>query len=152
MSEQETVVGNDVHLFSTFLLGEAVFGVRAEEVQEIVRPGNITRVHHAPAYVVGIRNLRGRIVTVIDLAMRLELGNVELGLHSRILIIDWQAEPIGLLVDEISDIVAVGEGSIEPSPANIHGVRGKNLRGVCRNNERLVAVLDLSAALSLESN
>ena len=149
----ETLQGpaGDAYLLATFLLGEATFGVRAEEVQEVVRPGKITRVHNAPAYVVGIRNLRGRIVTVIDLAMRLALGQVDVGSETRILIMDWQGEPVGLMVDQIADIISVSADGIEPPPANVHGVRARNLRGVCRSNERLAAILDLGTTLDLNN-
>src|SRR3954447_8460328 len=74
-------------LTATFHLGdgEGVFGIDATLIQEVVMVGELTPVRHAPEYVAGIRNLRGRIITVIDLCVRLDLGNVEVGPESRIL-------------------------------------------------------------------
>ena len=69
--------------------------------------GELTPVRHAPDYVAGIRNLRGRIITVIDLCVRLGLGSVEIGPESRILIADWKGEPVGLLVRRVADAIAI---------------------------------------------
>jgi purine-binding chemotaxis protein CheW len=136
-------------LVATFFLGEAVFGVRAEDVQEVVRIGRITSVHRAADYVVGIRNLRGRIVTVIDLGLRLHLAPVNISAESRILITDWKGEPIGLMVDEVADTISIDPDKIEPPPPNVHGVRASNLMGVYRVSDTLVAILHLGATLEL---
>jgi purine-binding chemotaxis protein CheW len=141
---------DDALLVATFLLGNAAFGIGAAQVQEVVRLGEITPVHHAPPYVVGIRNLRGRIVTVIDLRVRLDLGTMEAGADSRILIVDWQGEPIGLLVDSVADTISVNMADIAPPPPNVHGIQSRNLRGVCRSGERLVALLDPSPVLQVD--
>lgn len=138
---------NQKLLAATFLLGQAAFGVDTAQIQEVVRLGNLTPVHHAPDYVVGIRNLRGRIVTVIDLRTRLELGRVTAGPESRILIVEGQGEPIGLLVDQVADTIDINTADIQPSPPNVNGVQSRHLRGVCRNGARLVALLDLAAVL-----
>jgi purine-binding chemotaxis protein CheW len=138
---------NQKLLAATFLLGQAAFGVDTAQIQEVVRLGNLTPVHHAPDYVVGIRNLRGRIVTVIDLRTRLELGRVVAGPESRILIVEGQGEPIGLLVDQVADTIDINTADIQPSPPNVNGVQSRHLRGVCRNGARLVALLDLAAVL-----
>jgi purine-binding chemotaxis protein CheW len=138
---------DDALLVATFVVGDAVFGIDAQQVQEVVRVGDITPVHHAPAYVIGIRNLRGKIVTVIDLRVRLDMGSVDAGADTRILIVDWQGEPIGLMVDSIADTIAVGPADIGSPPPNVHGIQSRNLRGVCRNGERLVALIDPGAVL-----
>ena len=138
---------NQKLLAATFLLGQAAFGVDTAQIQEVVRLGNLTPVRHAPDYVVGIRNLRGRIVTVIDLRTRLELGRVNPGPESRILIVEAQGEPIGLLVDQVADTIDVNTAEIQPAPPNVNGVQSRHLRGVCRNGARLVALLDLAAVL-----
>ena len=141
---------DDSQLVATFQLGNAAFGIGAAHVQEVVRVGDITPVHHAPPFVIGIRNLRGKIVTVIDLRVRLDLGNVEAGADNRILIVDWQGEPVGLLVDSIADTIAVNPADIVPPPPNLHGVQSRNLGGVYRSGERLVALLDHGTVLRLD--
>jgi len=138
-------------LVASFSLGEAAFGIDAQRVQEVTKVGDLTRVHRAPAHVVGIRNLRGRIVTVLDLRIRLELGSVEPGPESRILIVEGPGEPIGLLVDRVADMISVNRADIRPAPPNVHGVQSRNLQGVCRGGGRLVALLDLATILQTET-
>jgi len=136
-------------LVATFRLGgdDGVFGINATAIQEVVMVGELTPVRNATDYVAGIRNLRGRIITVIDLAVRLNLGFVEIGPHSRILIAEYKNEPIGLLVDRVSDAVEVDMADLEPAPQNLHGVQMQKMLGVFRTGERLAALLDLTAVL-----
>lgn len=129
-------------LVATFRLGGGAFGIDTALIQEVVMTGDLTPVRHAPSYVAGIRNLRGRIITVIDLRVRLDLGCVECDPENRILIVDWKGEPVGVLVDEVADTVAVGADALQPVPPNLHGVQMQNLLGVFRSGERLVALLD----------
>jgi purine-binding chemotaxis protein CheW len=139
-------------LVATFEPGsdDGVFGVDATLIQEVVMVGELTPVRHAQAYVAGIRNLRGRIITVIDLCVRLGLGAVEIGPESRILIADWKGEPVGLLVDRVEDAVQVEAGGLEPAPPNLHGVQMQKLLGVFPSGERLAALLDLAAVLDTD--
>lgn len=132
-------------LIAAFMLGDATFGVNARLVQEVVKVGDLTCVHHAPAAVVGIRNLRGRIVTVIDLAVRLELGCATLGPEARLLIMEGQGEPIGLLVDAVTDAIPMTEDRIAPPPASIDPALRRHLHGIWREDHRLIAILDPAA-------
>lgn len=138
-------------LTATFHLGgNGVFGIDAILIQEVVMAGDLTPVRHAPDYVAGIRNLRGRIITVIDLCVRLGLGQVEIGPDNRILVADWKGEPVGLLVDRVADAIAVKAGELELAPPNLHGVQMQKLLGVFRSGERLAALLDLDAVLGAD--
>jgi purine-binding chemotaxis protein CheW len=139
-------------LVATFQLGDddGVFGIDATLIQEVVMVGELTPVRHAPDYVAGIRNLRGRIITVIDLCVRLGLDAVEIGPESRILIADWKGEPVGLLVNRVADAVALEARALEPAPPNLHGVEMQKLLGVFRTGERLAALLDLATVLTTD--
>lgn len=134
-------------LVATFLLGAGTFGLDTALIQEVVVMGEVTPVHHAPSYVAGIRNLRGRIVTVIDLRIRLGLSPIETSPDSRILIAEWKGEPVGLLVDGVEDTIEVGAGDLLPPPSNVHGVQMRRLLGVFRSGERLAALLNPVAVL-----
>jgi len=142
--------GEEGLLLATFLLGKGTFGIDARQIQEVARVGEVTPVHHAPACIVGIRNLRGHIVTVIDLRALLELGRVQASPDNRILIVEGQGEPIGLLVDSVADTASPEAGELLPPPPNLHGVQSRRLLGVCRAENRLVAVLKLDALLHPE--
>ena len=135
-------------LIATFLLGEeCVFGVDASLIQEVIMVGELRPVRHAPAYVAGIRNLRGRIITIIDLSVRLGLGTVMIGPETRILIANWKGEPVGLLVDEVADAIEIPPADLESPPPNLNGVQMQKLLGVFRYGQRLAAYLNLSAVL-----
>lgn len=139
-------------LVACFRLGEAVFGIDAQSIQEVARVGDVTQVHHAPADVVGIRNLRGRVITVIDLRRRLGLGRVDASPDNRVLIVDWQGEPVGLLVDLVTDMVTTDPAALAPPPPNLQGVSGRHLRGICHAGGRLVAVLNHQTLLQPEES
>ena len=136
-------------LLVTFSLGEGAFGINADLVQEVVKVSALTPVHHAPEYVLGIRNLRGRVVTVLDLRTRLDLGISTRAPENRVLIIDWQGEPIGLLVDRIADTISLAPDKIESTPHNLHSVQQANLLGVTRQGDRLVAILNIDTVLQV---
>ncbi|MCC6490961.1 MAG: chemotaxis protein CheW [Candidatus Hydrogenedentes bacterium] len=133
---------SDGMLVTGFRLGEAAFGVDARLVQEVVKVGEITRVHDAPPGVVGIRNLRGRIVTVVDMASHLDLGDVEEGPDTRLLIMEHQGESYGFLVDAVTDAIALDEGLVGAAPASLDPALRNRLRGVWREGDRLTAILD----------
>ncbi len=150
-TSNQTQLGDGL-LVCSFILGGAVFGIDAQEVQEVARVGDIAPVHQSAPEVVGIRNLRGRIVTVLDLRVCLNLGRVGPSAENRILIVSCQGEPVGLLVDSVADTVAVEPGGLAPPPPNLHGLQGRTLRGVCRGEDRLVALLDLETLFGSDSH
>ncbi len=142
----------DTLLVSVFHLGNAMFGIPAAQIQEVVQMGSVTPVHHAPACIVGIRNLRGRIVTVLDLGMRLELGEAVRGAACRILIVDSEGELVGLLVDRVDDTIFLQPEDMSPPPSNLGALQESALRGVYRCPSGLVTLLDHSAILKPDEN
>ena len=150
MSSSETANVEPGLLLAIFAFEEALFAVDALRVQEIIRVGPITPVHQAPGHVLGIINLRGKIVTVLDPAFRMGLGAQEATPASRILIVDWQDEQVGLLVSRIHDMVETTRDSLGPAPSNLKNDLGAFLAGVVRLKENMVSVLDLQALLAVE--
>ncbi len=135
------------NLISTFTLNEARFGIDSADVQEIVPCAAITPVHRAPAHIRGVINLRGQIFTVVDLAMRLGFIRQDDGLNGYIIIVAWQRENIGLLVDSVSDVVPVEPDALRPLPANVSEEQRAFIRGVVQIGAHPVAVLDVNAVL-----
>jgi purine-binding chemotaxis protein CheW len=135
---------------ATFYVGQALCGMDILKVQEINKLMDMTTVPQAPDYVMGILNLRGQIVTIIDLSKKLNLGQSALGDMSRNIIVNAGDEYIGLLVSRISDVVEVDQDKVEPPPANIGGVQGKFFKGVFKTKERLIGILDLEKVLENE--
>jgi purine-binding chemotaxis protein CheW len=138
--QEETTV--DGLLVTGFLLGEAAFGIEARLVQEVVKVGDVTPVHGAPSGVTGIRNLRGRVVTVVDTATHLGLGMVDPGVDARLLIMERDGESYGFLVDAVTDAMAMEKDLIAPAPSSMDAALRARLRGVWREGDQLTAILD----------
>ncbi len=132
---------NDQLLVSVFRAGVGYFGIPAAQIQEVVQVGTITRVHHAPAYVRGIRNLRGRIVSVIDVRAKLNLGEVEIGPEARIMILELAGELVGLLVDEVDETIFLDPSKVSAVP-EFEAVAAGAVRGVYEADGHLLALLD----------
>ncbi len=135
----------------TFWIGDALCGVDIRCVQEINRQVDATPVPLSPPHVLGVMNLRGRVVTVVDLAAKLGLGRTRFTDETRNVIVHSQEEPVGLLVDRIADVVDVDPGAVEPAPANLGGIRGTAFQGVLRTEGSLVGILDVDAVLGEEA-
>jgi len=129
-------------LVTKFTVCDADFGVDARLVLEVVKVGELTRVHDAPRGVAGIRNLRGRIVTVVDTAVHLDLGRVEMGNETRMLIMENQGEAYGFLVDSVTDAFSLEEEQLGAPPASLDNSLRSKLIGVWRDGDRLTAILD----------
>ena len=140
---------NTSTLISTFFLGETLWGLDTLDAQEVIRVSEITKVHNAEDYIIGIINLRGKIVTVIDLSDKLGLGESTIGKASRIIIVEWNGEHIGLLIDSISDVIDIESKSLTSAPAAMHGTRGGFIDSVYQSGQRLIAILNVKAVLEV---
>ncbi|MBW1915989.1 MAG: purine-binding chemotaxis protein CheW [Deltaproteobacteria bacterium] len=136
---------------ATFFIGDALCGMDILKVQEINKLLNMTVVPQAPEYVKGILNLRGQIVTVIDLGRKLGLSITEIGPDTRNMIVNSQNEYIGFLVDRIGDVVKTDIDKVEPPPSNIGGVQGRYFEGVLKTENSLVGILNVEEVLKEES-
>ncbi len=132
---------------ATFFIGNSLYGIDILHIQEINRNVGITYVPLSSEYVKGILNLRGRIVTVIDLGKKLGLTPVKSTKNMRNIIVDINDEPIGLLVDSISDVLSADAAGIESAPVNIGGVQGIYFKGVLKTPGHLIGVLDIEKIL-----
>ena len=137
---------------ATFYVGEALCGMDILNVQEINKLMDMTKVPQAPPYVTGILNLRGQIVTVIDLGKKLGLTCQDLNDSARNIIVNSESEYIGLLVSSISDVVEAQWDKVEDPPANIGGLQGTFFKGVFKTQDRLIGILDVNKVLSEENS
>lgn len=133
---------------SCFYVGQALCGIDIGLVQEINKQVLSTTVPHSPEYVMGIMNLRGRIVTIIDLGKKLGIESAaEITDDTRIIIVSSRDEYIGLLVNKVTDVVVAEWEHVSPPPSNIKGARGKFFNGVYRSKNKLVAILNVEEVL-----
>jgi len=135
--------------FCTFYLDKLLFGVELKGVQEVIRSLEMTKVPLAPAVVSGLINLRGQIVTALDLRRRLELEPGPPGILAMNVVVRSADGPVSLLVDEIADVLEVEEASFEPPPETLRGSVRSMILGVHKLNGRLMHVLDVEKACQM---
>jgi purine-binding chemotaxis protein CheW len=133
----------------TFLVDNLHLGVDADLVQEVVRHQAITPVPLAPPEIAGLLNLRGQVVTAIDLRSRIGLPSHQDGQMPLHLIVRGSRGPASLLVDQIGDVLACSPEELEPPPTTVDETVRGFLRGVCTRPERLLLLLDLPRVLAL---
>lgn len=132
--------------FCTFYLDQLLFGVDLKNVQEVIRPLRMTRVPLAPGVVQGLINLRGQIVTAVDLRRRLELAPRPTEAFAMNVVVRSEDGAVSLLVDEIGDVVEVEESTFECPPETLRGMVRTMITGVHKLNDRLLLVLDTERA------
>lgn len=134
----------------TFYVGGILCGIDILAIQEVNRITDVSPVPLGPDHVRGIINLRGRIVTVIDLAHRLGFSSFdqECRRGERNIIVHTQGELVGLVVEQVGEAVAVNWREMVPPPGNIKGEDGDFYKGVFRRETGLIAVLDVAAVLA----
>ena len=139
--------GKTVEL-ATFYAGQALCGMDILKIQEINKLLDMTPVPQAPEYVRGILNLRGQIVTVIDLCKKLGLPEIQVNREvNRNIIVNSENEYVGLLVERISDVVRAEWEEVQPPPANIGGVQGRYFEGVYKTDSSLIGILNAEEVL-----
>ena len=138
---------SDRQQFATFFLGDNYFGVEVERVQEILRSQEMTPVPLSSPVVRGLINLRGQIVTAIDLRRRLGLPEHSEGQPLMNVVVRSSGGGVSLLVDDIGDVVETEESTFERPPDTLDGDARKMIRGVHKLNERLMHVLDTEEVL-----
>ena len=132
----------EISQFCTFSLDYLLLGIELQRVQEVVRGIDMTPVPLAPAVVTGLINLRGQIVTAIDLRKRLNLKPRSTESVAMSVVIRTDEGPVSVLVDEIGDVVEVGEDTFETPPETLQGAARAVIVGVHRLAGRLLHVLD----------
>jgi purine-binding chemotaxis protein CheW len=136
---------------ATFTIGELLVGIDIQSIQEINRQVETTPVPHSPAAVRGVVNLRGDVVTVMDLRVILDLEPIQVSSSTRTIIVRHNNERTGLLVDAVADVVTIDGSDILPCPANVNGIAGRFFRGVVQLELGLLVVLCIHQVLGVEA-
>jgi len=132
----------------TFKLAGETYGINVMQVQEVLRYSEIAPVPGAPPYVLGIINLRGNVVTVIDTRHRFGLQSGELTDNSRIVIIEADNHVVGILVDSVAEVVYLRQSEIETAPNVGNDESAKFIQGVCHKNGELLILIELDKLLT----
>jgi purine-binding chemotaxis protein CheW len=131
-----------------FELGAEYFGVDISTVESIIKMQAITKMPHSPRFVEGVTNLRGKVLPVIDARKRFGMQPQEPDRKSRIIIINVDQREVGLIVDGVSEVLTIGEQTIEKAPPLATTVDSAFITGIAKISDRLVIMLDPAQVLT----
>ena len=148
MTGADMTTGNDNHSGSfieyvTVVIGNQLFGLPISQVQDVFMPDRLARVPLASAEIAGVLNLRGRIVTAIDMHCRLGLGKRKSDRPAMAVGIEFHGESYGLLIDTVGEVLKLADSTREPVPVNLEPHLARVSSGVHRLDKQLLVVLDV---------
>ncbi|MBD3633911.1 MAG: chemotaxis protein CheW [Methylophaga sp.] len=149
MSEKDNLAEDPVLQWVTYQLEDEFYGINVMQVQEVLRLSEIAPVPGAPSYVLGIINLRGNVVTVIDTRARFGLPPQEPTENSRIIIVEVSGHVIGMLVDCVAEVVYLHQSEIDTAP-NVSDDSSRFIQGVCNRDKYLLILVDVNKLLDQE--
>jgi purine-binding chemotaxis protein CheW len=139
---------NQFNRWVTFRLAEEIYGINVMQVQEVLRMTEIAPVPGAPSSVIGIINLRGNVVTVVDTRELFGLMREELTDQTRIMIVECNKVIVGLLVDSVAEVVNLQNTDIDSAPNIGNEENSKYIQGVYSKNGEILILVDLNRLLS----
>lgn len=142
--------GDEVLQWVTYKLGEETYGINVMQVQEVLRHTEIAPVPGAPDYVLGIINLRGNVVTVIDTRSRFGLPSSDISDNTRIVIIESDDQVVGILVDSVAEVVYLRSSEVDSAPNVGTEESAKFIQGVSNRDGQLLILVDLNKLLNDE--
>ncbi|MFH1791755.1 MAG: chemotaxis protein CheW [Candidatus Omnitrophota bacterium] len=132
-----------------FRLADEEFGLEISQVREIIRIQDITPMPKAPDFIEGVINLRGQIIAVMDLARRFGLKSGGRSEKSRIVVVEIQGSTVGLVVDDVPEVLRIQSGNIDPTPEMLQSqVHADFIKGVGKQENRLIVLLDATKILT----
>ena len=149
MSSKISSVEGAVTEYVTTMIGDQLFGLPISRVQDVFMPERLTRVPLSSSDVAGVLNLRGRIVTAIDMRARLGLPKSESGRPPMAVGVDLRGESYGLLIDQIGEVLKLHDNGREENPVNLDPRMAKLAGGVHRLDGQLMVVLDVDRVLEI---
>lgn len=144
----------DQEQYLTFKLREELFGMRLSQTREVIEYAGVTEVPLMPSFLSGVINLRGEVVPVIDLAIRLGRDPIEIKRRTCVIIVelthDGQNITLGLLADSVCEVTEIGDEQIETAPTFGANIRAEFIAGIAKLDDKFVVLLDGDSTLSLK--
>lgn len=145
----QQTTSDDVTEYVTVLIGGQLFGLPISRVQDVFMPDRLTRVPLAHPDIAGVLNLRGRIVTAIDMRVRLGLGRDKEAKPAMAVGIESRGESYGLLIDSVGEVLKLANDSFEQNPINLDPRWSRVSAGVHRLDGQLMVILDVDSVLAM---
>ena len=131
--------------YIVFMLNNEEYGIEILYAQEIIRiPNQISQIPNMPSYIEGVINLRGKVITVINLSKRFGFEETKVTLESRLLIVELDNTMLALIVEDVSEIISFEDSSIEKLSSVISQIGNNSLKGIGKIDKRLIILLDAS--------
>ncbi len=134
--------------FLFFDIASGEYGVEITFVKEIIKVCSITKVPHTPSYVKGIINLRGDIIPVVSVRERFDIENIPYDERTCIIVLDFEGDSVGLIVDCVNEVLYIDTENITPPPSEKHGYSNKHIKSIGRTEDSIKQIIDLSKILS----
>ncbi|MGL5335720.1 MAG: chemotaxis protein CheW [Enterovibrio sp.] len=139
---------DDVLQWVTFMLGSETYGINVMQVREVLRHTEIAPVPGAPHHVLGIINLRGNVVTVLDMRTLFGLTPCEVTNETRVIVIESSTQVVGLMVDSVAEVVYLKSSEIDTTPTVGTDEGSKYIQGICNRNDNLLLLVNLNRLLT----
>ena len=140
---------HNLHEYVTAMIGGQLFGLPILRVQDVFAPERLTRVPLAPSEIAGVLNLRGRIVTLVDMRCRLGLGQRDENIPAMAVGVESRGESYGLLIDNVGEVLKLDVSACEPNPTNLDPRLASVSTGIHRLDGQLLMVLDVDRVLDI---
>lgn len=152
-STPDTLVGNRIQQYLTFVLGREIFAINILNIKEIIEYGQLTEVPKMPGFIRGVINLRGAVVPVIDMAARFDKPTAEITRKTCIVIIEVEhaetTQVVGIMVDAVNEVVDIEPGNIEPAPSFGANIRVDFIEGMGKIEGKFIILLNVNKVLSV---
>lgn len=135
-----------------FKLGDEEYAIDVLKIQEIIRLIEITAVPRMENFILGVINLRGKVIPVVDLRVRFELEKSDFDKKTRIIVVKFEKENIGFVVDEVTEVIRIDKGIVEPTPPLVGSVGQEYILGICKYLKRLIILLDIDRIVYDDEN
>ncbi len=143
------MLDTETHMYVTMRIDQQLFGIPVKNVRDVLRQQKITSIPLSAPEVAGSLNLRGRIVTVINLRRRLRLVEKEIDEKSMFVVVEYKGELFSLMVDSVGEVMTVPSHAIEKSPANLGGAWKEVTTGIYKLSGELLVIIDVQSMLTI---
>ena len=148
MQQKKEEVSNSIQIVC-FKIGSEEYGIDILQVQEILKIPKVTKLPKSSRHILGVIDLRGRVIPIIDLGKRFGIV-ADLSNSSRAIVVDIEGKQVGLAIDSVSHVIKVDSGDIEPPPPVVKGISGKYIVGIAKLKTGFVVILDINQIFSTE--
>lgn len=129
-------------------LGDEEYAIDVLKIQEIIRTVEITAVPRTESFVLGVMNLRGKVIPVVDLRVRFNLDKMDFDKETRIIVVRFETEQIGFVVDQVTEVIRISKHMVEPTPPLVGSIGQEYILGICKYDDRLIILLDIDTVIS----